>query len=346
MSEFHIQVVKLGKIEKHPNADTLSTSLIHGGYPVIMQTGLHKEGDLVVYVPEGALVPGDDPRWAWLDGHNRIKAKRLRGVFSLGVLTPAEEGWVEGQDVQELLGITKYEPPESPAFQGGGGEEEADPGFLPVYTDIEGLRRWPDVLQEGEEVVLTEKIHGENARFLHRDGRLWVGSHHKIKRDPATTAAAAQARELGLEEQLAARLASQWWKAAEKYELARRLAEVCPSVAIYGEVHGYTGGYPYGVKKGEMELRLFDAQDTTTRRYLDYDAFLALAETLRIPVAPPLYRGPWKEELRALAEGKSTIDGSHIREGFVVRPVVERFHPLMRRVVAKMIGEGYLLKKK
>ena len=177
MSEFHVQVVRVGPVDKHPNADTLSITHVYA-YPVILRTGDFHEGDLAVYVPVDSLVP-DEPRWAFLDGHNRIKAKRLRGIFSMGLLTPADPSWVEGQDVVDTLGITKYEPPD-PATMGG--ENEKDPGFLPCYTDIEGLRRWGDVLVCGEEVVLTEKVHGANGRWVWRDGRLWAGSHTCIKK--------------------------------------------------------------------------------------------------------------------------------------------------------------------
>lgn len=38
MSEFHVEVVRVGPVTKHPNADTLSITNIHGGYPVIMRT--------------------------------------------------------------------------------------------------------------------------------------------------------------------------------------------------------------------------------------------------------------------------------------------------------------------
>lgn len=34
MTEFHVEVVRIGSIEKHPGADTLSVTNIHGGYPV------------------------------------------------------------------------------------------------------------------------------------------------------------------------------------------------------------------------------------------------------------------------------------------------------------------------
>ncbi len=161
MSEFHVKVVRIGPITKHSNAETLSTTNIHGGYPVIFRTGEYKEGDLAVYVPIDSLVPKTDPRWTFLGEHNRIKAKRLRGVFSMGLLTPADPSWIEGQDVREALQIEKYEPPGEDDLSTGGGLSERDPGLMPTYTDIEGFRRWPDVIIEGEPVVLSEKIHGE-----------------------------------------------------------------------------------------------------------------------------------------------------------------------------------------
>ncbi|RYE90040.1 MAG: hypothetical protein EOO75_10780 [Myxococcales bacterium] len=306
-----------GPIVKHPQADNLSIAQVFG-YPVIIRTGEYAEGDRAVYVPVDGVVPEGDPRWAFLGEHRRIRAKKLRGVFSMGLLTAADPSWAEGQDVREPLGITKYDPPEPDAGSG----DEPDPGFLPPYTDIEGLRRWPGKLVPGEEVVLTEKLHGENGRFLWHEGRLWCGSRTRIKAESPGSA---------------------WWRAARAHGLAAKLATV-PGIAVYGEVHGYTGGFPYGVDRGVAGLRLFDALDIATRQYLDHDAFLALARQLDLPVVPPLFRGPWSDDLRALAEGPSTLAG-HVREGFVVRPVQERQDLEMGRVVLKLIGEGFLLRK-
>mgnify|MGYP001769147590 CR=1 FL=1 len=177
MSEFHVEVASVRNVQKHPNADTLSIAEING-YPVIFRTGEFSEGGLAAYVPIDSVVP-DTEDWAFLGGHRRIKAKRLRGIFSMGLIIPAKPEWKFGQNVQDELGIEKYEPPVNIVM---GSKNERDPGFLPVFTDIEGLRRWPDVLHAGEEVVLTEKIHGANGRFLYKEGRLWVGSHTNIKR--------------------------------------------------------------------------------------------------------------------------------------------------------------------
>ena len=117
MSEWQVQVVRIGEVTKHPNADTLSITQVHGGYPVIIRTGEFQPDDLAVYVPVDSIVPTND-RWTFLGGHQRIKAKRLRGIFSMGLLTACTEGMQEGEIVHERLEITKYEPPESMTMGG------------------------------------------------------------------------------------------------------------------------------------------------------------------------------------------------------------------------------------
>lgn len=320
MSEFHVSVVRVTKVQKHPGADTLSMAIVNQGYPVIFRTGDYQEGDLAVHVPVDAIVPATDARWAFLGGHTRIVAKKLRGVFSMGVLTPADPAWVEGQNVQEALGIIKHED----AIHPGGGDGEQCPFFVPQYTDVERLRRWPYALKEWENVVIREKIHGENMRAVWQDGRLWVGSRVMMKADT---------------------LDSQWWRAARAEGLEEKLKRQ-PGVMVFGEAHGYTKGFPYGVKPGQAGFRAFDAMTISTRRYLDHPEFADLMGKLGVPVAPLLFKGPWTEDLRALAEGQSTIDPRHVREGFVVKPTTERDDPRFGRVILKLVGQGYLLRNK
>jgi RNA ligase (TIGR02306 family) len=320
MSEFHVQVVRIGTVEKHPDADTLSITKVLGGYPVIFQNGRYKEGDLAVYVPVDAVVRPNDPRFDFLGDHLRVRAKRLRGVFSMGLLTPAEPGWVEGQNVAAELGITKYLPPWEKDVHG---LNEEDPGVFPVY-DLEGLRHYPNELAEGEEVVLEEKIHGENARFCVYSGRLYCCSRTKVKKDMPD---------------------SQWWRAARKYDLETKLSKYT-CLILYGEVHGYTSGFPYGVKSGDVGLRFFDMYDLMLRKWLDFDVQQQLLEDLGLPSVPVLYRGPWSGGLaNSLASGASTL-GKHIREGVVVRPVEERVMSNGRRCVLKLHGEEFLLRNK
>jgi len=130
----------------------------------IVKKGDFKTGDLAAYIPEASIVPDDLLEEMGLTGklagskHNRVKAIRLRGVLSQGICYPAALNWTQGQDVAEELGIVKYEPP-IPVHIMQGQVYNAGVELATKY-DIENIKRYPDVLVEGEEVVVTEKTHG------------------------------------------------------------------------------------------------------------------------------------------------------------------------------------------
>lgn len=325
-TEHEVRVVCLGDIRRHENADALGITEVDGR-PCIVRLGEWSPGDLAAYVPIDSLVPITDARFAFLapkadaDGRARIRAMRLRGTFSMGLLVRPDNGMSEGDEVRERLGIGVWEPP----VPTGGGEVERDPGFLPVY-DIESARKWaPTVLTEGEEVVLTEKIHGANGRFAwHRD-RLWCASRTQFYKPGE----------------------GMWQRVAEAEGLAAKLASVCPGIAIYGEVYGQVQDLRYG--KAGANLVAFDALEIGTRRWLDYDEYRDLTERLGVLRVPELYRGPWTSDLVKVAEGESVLAGAngakHVREGWVLKPARDRVHPELGRVILKRHGEGYLTRK-
>lgn len=322
MSEWHVEVVRLGTVEKHPNADKLGITHVHGGYPVICRLGDYAEGDLAVYVPVDSVVPNTE-EWAFVGSRRRVRAKRLRGTFSMGLLTKAPEGAVEGEDVAERLGIFKWEEPvEAISTQGKAAKAPLLPGPpLPVY-DIEALRRRSSILFADEEVVITEKIHGANFRAVHDGERLHVASRNRF---------------LSREE------CKLWWPVAERFDLEAKLARF-PNMAIYGEVYGNVQDLKYGLGAGAT-LAVFDILNVNGT-WWDFDSAQLIARSLDLPWVPVLYRGPWSKELCNLAEGPSTLPGSdHVREGIVVRPVRERWDDCIGRVQLKMHGEGYLTRK-
>lgn len=323
MSTFKVEVVELPEFQKHPNADRLFITKIFD-YPVIFNVDNgYKQGDLVAYVPVDAVVPMT-PEWAFLGDStrsHRIKAKKLRGIFSMGMLTPAPAGSRPGDDVAEKLGIIKYESPEPESL---GGENEKDPGFIPTYTDIENYRRYPHVIEKGEEVVLSEKLHGCNGRFCYHSqtNRFWAGSRTCIKKeDPKNL----------------------WWRAAFKHDLPTKLATF-PNLVFYGEVYGQVQDLRYGAAQNDLFLRFFDVFDIESGRYLDYDDAMDKIKRADLEPAPILYRGPWSTDLLDLCEGKSEL-ADHTREGFVVKPTKERWSDQVGRTILKMIGQGYLLRK-
>jgi RNA ligase (TIGR02306 family) len=318
MSEWRIQVVRVGPLEKHPNADTLLVGKVWD-YPVIIKQGDLKEGDLAVYLMADSVVAEGDPRFAFLGEHRRIKARKLRGIFSMGLLTAAPEGVKEGNDMAAAWGITKYEPPEPMNM---GGDNEKCPFDFPKYTDIESLRRWSDVLKVGEEVSITEKIHGTNMRAVWHDGRLWVGSHTSVKkRDEANL----------------------YWKAAIQEGLEEKL-KAHPDVVLYGEIYGWVQDLRYGYTQGKFGIRYFDAMDLNTMRYLNFEAFCDFASEIGVKMVPSLYRGPWAQALEEDAEGDTMLNAKHVREGMVVKPVVERFDDRVGRCILKLHGQGYLVR--
>jgi len=323
MSDFKVEVVRVGPLSKHPNADSLSLVQVFD-YPVIVRTDDFHEGDLAVYVPVESVVP-DTPDWEFLQGHRRIKAKRLRGTFSMGLLVKAPAGAIVGHDVAEQLGIVKYEEPPSLSF---GGEDERDPQYMPVYTDIESFRRYHDVLLDAEEVVVTEKIHGANCRFTFRDDRLWVGSHKCIKREDRNNL---------------------FWRAAIVADLRNKLS-LHPGLVLYGEVFGQVQDLKYGAGPGQIFFRAFDMFDPEKGSYLDWNEVESLAKQMDIPLVPVLYRSAWggiKDGcFSSLCSGPSTIDGAdNMLEGVVVKPIHERWDERVGRVILKLLSQEYLLRK-
>jgi len=327
MSEWQPTVVRLDKIERHPQADTLEMATVLGGYTCIFKEGRFKEGDLASFIPVDTVV-SDNPEFDYLQNHKRIRASRIRGIFSLGVLAAPPPDAQEGDSVIEYYGLKKFEYEEEIPDRLGG--NEAPPNGLTVpYYDLKGLRQLQFLLNEGEEVVISEKIEGCNFAVLHDGNRLWVKSRNHFKREDINNL---------------------WWKAAYRYKLADKLAKY-PNKAFFCELYGQVGGFPYDcvVEKNirHPKIRFFDVCDAKTLVFADWAEMSDMVQSLELETAPVLYQGQWKpgKELWHLAEGQSTI-GSHIREGFVVRPVKERVDIRHGRVVSKLKGEGYYLKKK
>lgn len=204
MADFEVLVRRVLNVVDHPNADRLSICTIMG-YEAITaknEDGTHRfePGDLIVYVPEQALVPHDLLKqygyWdeakdrGMLAGKqgDRVKIIKLRGVYSQGLVWPVfSEGaasWVkngkdrlyvdEGTDLAAFFGITKHEP-KAASFQTGTGRGGIDqrvvmamPEFAFSY-DFNSLQKDPTILAQ-DEVEVTEKLHGTLTRVSYRPG--------------------------------------------------------------------------------------------------------------------------------------------------------------------------------
>lgn len=319
-STHRVEVVRLPAIEKHPNADSLGIVRVCG-YQCVVRLGDWHEGDLAAYIQPDSVVPLSGP-FAFLDrdgtgGTYRVRVARLRGEVSQGVLVPAPEGMVPGDDAATALGVTRYVSPETSAEDG---PPPPSSGLIPVY-DVESARRYADELfVPGEMLVIHEKIHGENGRWTWHGGQLYAGSRTRWKSDD-----------------------SAWAQAIRRYPAVVGWLRDHEGWTLYGELYGAVGGFPYDQRNRQRGIRFFDVLDDRGR-FLTYDeTWNAVSEEIAADWAPLLgavsYSGVG--DLLPYAEGKSTL-GDHVREGCVIRPLHREAHP---RPVLKLVGDGFLMRQ-
>ena len=322
MSDVHNQsgraVAVSVNMQPHPNSDSLALVQV-GAYQVVVKRSDFELVALGIFIPPDSMVPLERTEFAWLE-KNRIKVRRFRGQVSEGMLIPAPLGATVDQDFTEELGITRYERSVEIHLSG---EEEAGPELSVPRFDVEALKKFPGVFQPGEPIVITEKIHGANARFVHTGGRLYVGSRNQFKKDGDNV----------------------WWTAVRRNPW---LADWCaknPDFVVFGEVFGWVQDLTYGRSKGEVDIVVFDVFDLKARRWWN----TANVHTEFLDYSVP-WIGAYRFDLSVildLADGVSKVLGAdHMREGIVLRPLEERTDPALEvlggRVIAKVVSNNYL----
>ncbi len=370
MAEFKVTVEKI-LVEEHPNADALELAVI-GGYRAIVQKGKFKSGDLVVYIPEQSVLPEWLIRELNLEGKlagkkaNRVKAIKLRGVLSQGLVYPVHtiqapwefkgeyqgvldvnfiktettfEHYVQlGDDVAEALGIVKYEPEIPVSMQG----QVFNAHGMTLKYDIENIKRYPDILVDGEICVITEKLHGTWCCFgFHPD------APHAIvtSKGHSSNGLAFKFVEEN-DKNIYVRTFRKYQEALEKAKAA------FPGFAVYilGEIFG-KGVQDLDYGQTEPQFRVFDVYVGKPGEggYLSPIAMLDwVKEVLELETVPLLHVGPFDMAIvEELTNGKETVSGkdSNIREGVVIKPALSRTDNRIGRVVLKSVSEAYLMRK-
>jgi RNA ligase (TIGR02306 family) len=337
-------------VHEHPNADALELAQV-GLYRAVVAKGVYRTGETALYIPEQAVLPAGLIEELGLTGRlagsnaDRVRAVRLRGELSQGIVCRPKalagvdltRAAAEGTDFAETLGITKWVPPVPPTMDG---DVESAPGLLP-WVDIENIQRYPGIFEPGEPVVLTEKLHGSACllTYVADADRVYVSSKGfgakslALKEDPRNL----------------------YWRAVRGHgvaEAARRLAERLGArrVGIFGEVYGAgVQDLTYGAD-GRRESLGYAAFDVSAEcdgavRWLDAAELLAG----ELPLVPRLFEGAYDiERVLEVASGRETVSGRglHLREGVVIRPVVERYSAVTGgRAIAKAVSGAYLTRK-
>jgi RNA ligase (TIGR02306 family) len=351
-----VEVVRLGKIEPHPNSDgTLSITKVYD-YPCVIKTSEFKEGDLVAYLPPDSEVDITRPEFSFLK-KPRIRTVKLRGYISYGLLTKAPEGSKVGDNVADILGVQHYEPDIAANWMTKGDVAKAPSGVFYHY-DVDAFMKYGrEVFIADELVNVTEKLHGTSSRYVFKDGTQFSGSRKEWKKEfnscPNITVEDL-IKEYGGDEVKANNAYQKhvvnfkpkknlWWLVLENTPAIRKFCETNPGFALYGETYGYKiSELHYGCKPGEVKFAAFDILDPDGK-WLDFPDFLQLCKSFNVPTVPVLHEAlPFNfEAIVQMAEGMSTIDPSQIKEGIVAAPLQNRWDERLGRVKLKVINSQY-----
>jgi RNA ligase (TIGR02306 family) len=354
----------IGEIRPIEGADNIELAMV-GGWHAITKKGEYSVGDKVVVATTDAVIPVELSDLMGVTNYlrkgQRVRTVKLRGVYSECLImskntipTLRKHPTIsEGEDLMELLGIFKYEPPVKMVEMSVGGRKfkyHQNPNFH-VYHKFPNLKNAPEMFNEEDLVVITRKLHGTNARYgIVRKKKLslldrvkkffgnkwvefeWVYGSHNVEKGSdsqgfySTDVWRTIADEYKIKDKL--------WEYVKGYFIPQHLGS---GVVIYGEIygHGIQKNYEYGLK--DMKFAGFDVEIDGT--YQPFANERVIFETLGLPTVEVLYYGNWSKEDQDKHVFNNFIEGTKVpHEGVVVKSVTGDRHK-----VGKVINPDYLI---
>jgi len=357
-----IQIIK--DIRPIPDADRIEVATILG-WKVVVEKGRYSTGQKVVYFEIDSFLPCvEEYEFLRTSSHVnspilgegfRLKTRRLKGVYSQGLILPIKVCFKdcmplseleEGEDVTEILNIKKWQEPENAVI--GGNPIGRRPNFI-KKTHEERIQNFPKLLEEFyacEYVYATTKIDGSSHSIaIDRDNKFRATSHNMELRDEGRKGSFYEfCKENNLEEKLRA--------VKEKYN--------ANEIVVQGEYYGP------GIQKNKLGMkkpawRIFTVDINGERQ--DLDTSKNIAEKLFnkdnyyvIAFVPIVWYGTgeeFKKEfpntetlLKAVEGDRAEVYTNHQNEGWVIRPTVPRYsYTIQGDLSMKVINNKYLLKE-
>jgi len=360
-------VAKINEVKAIEGADNIEL-VIAGGWNAITRKGEFKVGDETIIATTDAVIPellSEEMGVAnYLRKGQRVRTVKLRGVYSecliipmkylRGKVTMGDWNLKEGSDCMELLGITKYEPPVKQIQLASGRKIKwRDNQNFHIYYKFPNLKNVAGMFTEEDEVQITRKIHGTNARYgIVKKGKLsfwdkvkkflriadeWIdyeyiyGSHNCEKGSDSqgfysTDVWRTVAEEYKIKEKL--------WNMVKMYG-SKYIGE---GVIIYGEIYGagIQKNYTYGLE--EIQFVGFDVKVNGEYQPVD-SAYSSMVLMLGLPHVETLYAGPWNQEIQDSFVFNNFIEGTKVpHEGIVIKHISGK-----RNKIAKVINPDYLI---
>jgi RNA ligase (TIGR02306 family) len=325
-----VTIRNISSIQPIENADMIEAINVDG-WSVVAQKGIHKENDSVLYFELDSFLPQSDVRFEsfmkfgtntfnGVVGH-KVKTKRLRGVYSQGIILPVSlfPEIIDPQfevDYAELLGIVKYERSE---VTGNGGQPR---GSLPWFirkTDQERLQNIYNKISDEyckKQFVGTMKMDGSSTTVFYVDGD---------KYDNRGLGFCSRNQELKIEQDVACMgKFQQGIVNSGLFEKVVKLHEIYGKYyAIQGELvgPGIQGNFE---KFDTYKVFAFNILDIETQHYVDFNTFQSMCDCVDIQTVPVVYKStnilvnPLKEIIK-MSDGKGT--NCSYREGIVWKQV-------------------------
>jgi RNA ligase (TIGR02306 family) len=351
----------IGEIRPIEGADNIELSIVNDWH-AITKKGQYTVGDQVIVATTDAVIPLSISDEMGVTGYlrkgQRVRTVKLRGVYSECLILPMDllvfvDKIQDGEDMMELLGIVKYEPPVKMVEMSVGGRKfkyHQNPNFH-VYHKFPNLKNAPEMFNEEEIVTVTRKLHGTNARYgivkkkklsildhvRKFFGAKWVGyeyvyGSHNVEKGSdsqgfySTDVWGTIADSYGIKSKL--------WNFVKTFNSPNLLGD---GLIIYGEIygHGIQKNYNYG-----LETIMFAGFDVEMDgKYLPHHDEKNIFESLDLPRVEVLYMGPWSKEEQDKHVFGNMIEGTKVpHEGVVVKSVTGDRHK-----VGKVINPDYLI---
>ena len=367
-------VAKINEIKSIEGADNIELAII-GGWNCITKKGTHTVGDLIVVATTDAVIPFELSEKLGVTNYlrkgGRVRTVKLKGVYSECLIMSLDSlpemkkqfskgigyYWDEGEDVMELLGIFKYEPPVKMVQLASGRKirYKDNPNFH-VYYKFPNLKNVNGMFTEEDAVEITRKIHGTNARYgivkktkislldrikLNFANKItnwkWleyefvVGSHNVEKGSDSQ----------GFYD------TNVWYDIEKKYDIKNKLWNYAKSagidcigegVIIYGEIYGpgIQKNYDYGLD--DIKFAVFDVKEDGHYLSTNY-SYMTTIGSLKLPYVDILYAGPWNQEIQDRFTFNNFIPGTKVpEEGIVIKHMSGT-----RNQIAKVINPDYLI---
>ncbi|HLI70587.1 MAG TPA: RNA ligase (ATP), partial [Ktedonobacteraceae bacterium] len=302
MSSLIVPVATIEAIKPHTNADSLELAQVLG-WQLVVRKGEYQVGERIVYFPIDTLLPLEVSERFGVTKYlskQRIRCAKLRGEPSFGLAVRPDKDWPVGENVADYYGATRYEPP----VRATAGDAEKDHPLFVAYTEIENMRNFPTILEQGESVMLSEKIHGTQCRVGMIEGELMAGSKSLRRKRPQ-------------DDHFAGNI--YWFPCSLEpvRALVEDLGREHRQVILFGEVYGSKiQSFHYGLRDRKIGFRAFDL--LLDGHYLDWPEFLEVCARYGVETVPVLATLPFDlNEIKRYSEGKTLLmeKDAHMREG-------------------------------